>query len=249
MKSETTKYSKLALDVLKCKRCEGNKCKELGISYEKIDYHNLPLIVGRDYSKSKKRVCIIAQNPGESKKQSIDEEQKRLKKFYKYKKDKDYNAFCDFMVKKRFSGVKETRCELFDNFHVLTNLDILPSQIAFTNVVKCRTKDNKTPGGKLINKCSEHLENEIKALKPKVVITIGAEARKRIKEMYRNEDMPFNFYCIPHTSRGGNISLQTCGWSKKKGEWKFKKDYVPKKSTYMDDLETILDTIGKEIKA
>ena len=90
MESEHTKYSELAWDVLNCKKCPKKNCKELSTYSEKTDYHNLPLIVGRDYSK--RRVCIIAQNPGEFKKQSIDEEQKHLQKFYRFKKNKDYDA-------------------------------------------------------------------------------------------------------------------------------------------------------------
>lgn len=244
MKSDTTKYSELAWDVLKCKRCEGNKCKELGISYEKIDYHNLPLIVGRNYSKSKKRVCIIAQNPGESTKQSIDEEQTHLQKFYRSEKNKDYEAFCEFMVKERFSGVKKWK--LFDNFHVLTNLDILPSQIAFTNVVKCRTTDNNGLGQPLIRKCSYHLENEIKALEPKFVITLGAPARDEIKRLPK--DKKVNVFSIPHTSRTWGQPIKEFGWSIKNGKWDFNgnKKY---NNTYRCDLENILKEIGERIKA
>jgi DNA polymerase len=49
--------------------------------------------------------------------------------------------------------------------------------IYITNVAKCRPRNNKTPGDKLIQSCSDwHLKDEMRHIKPKYVVLMGATA-------------------------------------------------------------------------
>jgi DNA polymerase len=52
------------------------------------------------------------------------------------------------------------------------------SDFYVTNVVKCRPKRNKTPDMDIVNACYNHLEPELKAINPKVILFLGQDARR-----------------------------------------------------------------------
>jgi len=45
-----------------------------------------------------------------------------------------------------------------------------------TNIVKCRPEKNRTPTLEEINNCAPYLQQQIKALQPKVIVTLGKSA-------------------------------------------------------------------------
>jgi uracil-DNA glycosylase family 4 len=45
-----------------------------------------------------------------------------------------------------------------------------------TNIVKCRPEKNRTPTAEEIKNCAPYLEQQIKALQPKVIVTLGKSA-------------------------------------------------------------------------
>lgn len=49
-------------------------------------------------------------------------------------------------------------------------------KIYITNVIKCRPPDNRTPKKEEVEKCRTWLEEQIKILKPKLIITLGCSA-------------------------------------------------------------------------
>lgn len=52
----------------------------------------------------------------------------------------------------------------------------LQSYSYITNIVKCRPERNRTPTTEEIKNCAPYLEQQIKALAPKVIITLGKSA-------------------------------------------------------------------------
>jgi DNA polymerase len=52
----------------------------------------------------------------------------------------------------------------------------LQSYSYITNIVKCRPEKNRTPTTEEIKNCAPYLEQQIKALAPKVIITLGKSA-------------------------------------------------------------------------
>jgi DNA polymerase len=52
----------------------------------------------------------------------------------------------------------------------------LQSYSYITNIVKCRPEKNRTPTAEEIKNCAPYLEQQIKALAPKVIVTLGKSA-------------------------------------------------------------------------
>lgn len=57
---------------------------------------------------------------------------------------------------------------------------INPDDVYITNTVKCRPPDNKKPNAGQMKACRKYVEEEISAIKPEYVITLGAIASKGI---------------------------------------------------------------------
>ena len=54
--------------------------------------------------------------------------------------------------------------------------DTLPVKFSITNALKCGTPNKKAPTTKEINRCKHRLIEEIKQLKPKLIVTLGKPA-------------------------------------------------------------------------
>lgn len=51
-------------------------------------------------------------------------------------------------------------------------------KLYLTNIIKCRMPHNATPTGKIIDKCSTYIQQQIDIIKPKVIICLGLAASK-----------------------------------------------------------------------
>jgi DNA polymerase-1 len=65
------------------------------------------------------------------------------------------------------------RAGQFQERHVFRGSGIVRAHVRLTNAVRCRPKDNKTPGTNEIRACRYHLEDEIARIKPKVIVLLG----------------------------------------------------------------------------
>lgn len=62
----------------------------------------------------------------------------------------------------------------------LESISIKRENIYITNVVKCRPPQNREPRDEEIESCSIYLESQILLLKPKIIVTLGNIAGKKI---------------------------------------------------------------------
>ena len=69
-----------------------------------------------------------------------------------------------------FMGVSGKVLDTYLDLYDLTHLSYV------TNIVKCRPEKNRTPTSEEIENCAPYLKTQIKALKPKVIITLGKSA-------------------------------------------------------------------------
>jgi DNA polymerase-1 len=65
------------------------------------------------------------------------------------------------------------RAGSFLDRHVFRGSGIERSSIRLSNAIRCRPKNNKTPGTSEIKLCRHHLEAEIERIKPKVIVLLG----------------------------------------------------------------------------
>lgn len=63
---------------------------------------------------------------------------------------------------------------------ILESLGVKRESIYITNVVKCRPPGNREPKDEEVEACSIYLESQILLLKPKVIVTLGNVAGKKI---------------------------------------------------------------------
>lgn len=69
-----------------------------------------------------------------------------------------------------FMGVSGKVLDTYLDLYDLTHLTYV------TNIVKCRPEKNRTPTSEEIANCAPYLEQQIKALQPNVIITLGKSA-------------------------------------------------------------------------
>jgi DNA polymerase len=56
---------------------------------------------------------------------------------------------------------------------LLAHIDMKRSDVFITNVVKCRPPSNRDPQPDELSACSAYLEKQIRAINPKVIVTLG----------------------------------------------------------------------------
>jgi len=62
---------------------------------------------------------------------------------------------------------------------LLAEIDLKRSDIFITNIVKCRPPNNRDPQDNEISVCWPYLEEQVKLIKPKLIITLGRYAMNR----------------------------------------------------------------------
>jgi|BEDMetMinimDraft_2_1075160.scaffolds.fasta_scaffold00047_29 uracil-DNA glycosylase, family 4 len=67
------------------------------------------------------------------------------------------------------------------------------SELFITNVVKCRPPGNRKPKAAEIEACRKHLLQQIKIVKPEVIVTLGLTALQFFKDAERIQELPFEY--------------------------------------------------------
>lgn len=69
--------------------------------------------------------------------------------------------------------------EIFGKFLTLCDMDKEKS-VFVTNILKCRPADGETPGESHYDACMEHLRNQVRFIKPKIIVCMGEIAAKKM---------------------------------------------------------------------
>lgn len=56
---------------------------------------------------------------------------------------------------------------------LIESINLKRSKVFIANVVKCRPPSNRDPSSEELKACSEYLERQIRAINPKVIVTLG----------------------------------------------------------------------------
>lgn len=152
--------------VIACTRCTASTCPNLlRDANENVPQ---PGYVGSAYSKA--RVLLVGQNPGTPKSRELQ--------------DRPYTAALralrDEPTLNRYAELSAVlrdfiaRWPVTNNYFPLNECGLALEDIAYCNVIRCRTDLDKKPNGKLADACvSEHFTHWLRCLAPKVVIFIG----------------------------------------------------------------------------
>jgi DNA polymerase len=63
---------------------------------------------------------------------------------------------------------------------ILTSISLTRDDIYITNIVKCRPPGNRDPRSEEVIACWPYLEEQIKILRPRIIVTLGAPAAKTL---------------------------------------------------------------------
>ena len=165
------KFAKVVL----CEECDPNQVPNL-LRNETFDVPQ-PGYIGRDYEK--KRVLLVGQNPGKSPPQRKKQDEKYaeyLKGVAQEPNEANMKILHDFL----FGDI-----QTWDvwNYFPLKEANLQFGDIAYLNLVRCRTNCNSPPTAGLWRVCRrEHFEPWLDWLKPNVVVCIGKWSHDRVKD-------------------------------------------------------------------
>ncbi len=148
-----------------------------------------PGYIGANYENT--RVLLAGQNPGESPERFKSQDTQFAKaKVTLRKNPNDYNA----VELKRIQDKIMPTWDVFNNYFPLKLCGLQLDDIAYTNVVRCRTKKNAPPGVRIANACiSRHFVRWLDWLKPCVVVCIGKYAHDKISDELEIRKIPNGF--------------------------------------------------------
>lgn len=159
-------------DVVACKRCTNHDSKNL----LRDDRKNIPQPGFVDKNYEKYRILFVGQNPGiPSTDDRSCKDQKYTQSIRELAKEWNVESYQNFyQLTIDFMGDWPIYKRHFQFHEVGLTLD----DIAYCNVVRCRTKNNAALSKTLIHNCSEHFRASIETLKPRLIIFIGKAAYK-----------------------------------------------------------------------
>lgn len=87
---------------------------------------------------------------------------------------------------------------------ILNSIGFTRNEIYITNIFKCSLSENKNPNSEEIKNCIPYLLNQIKLIKPKIILTLGEftvntllKTRKKLSELRKNKYNLNNIILIP----------------------------------------------------
>lgn len=172
--------------VVACARCTTATCRNLlRDANENVPQ---PGYIGSDYSRG--RVLLVGQNPGTPKSREVQ--------------DRPYTAALralrDAPTPKRYAELFEVlhnfipQWPVTNNYFPLDECDLTLEDIAYCNVIRCRTDRDKKPNKSLAAECvSEHFAHWLRCLAPNIVIFIGKWAWEHGQHAVATTGIPYTF--------------------------------------------------------
>lgn len=180
--------------VIACERCSLETCANL--LRDQGENVAQPGYIGSNYSKS--RVLLVGQNPGTPKSREVLDRPytAALRALRDEPSHQTYSELC--RVLRNFIP----HWPVTNNYFPLSESGLTLDEIAYCNIIRCRTESDKKPNRKLAQACiEEHFEHWLNFLQPAVVIFIGKWASEYGQIAVRSRGIPF-----AHMNRQRNLS-------------------------------------------
>lgn len=169
-KFEITKHF---VDVLACDRCSHAGSRKL----LRDDLENVPQpgFIGDLYWST--RVLLVGQNPSQPNQQLQANDRNYTAALRRVRDAQDLASY-DQLYKTTRKFVPSW--PVHGSYFPLSETGLTLDQIAYCNLVRCRTVDNAAPGSRLIDQCvNSHFRTALDLLEPKAVVFIGKWAYDR----------------------------------------------------------------------
>lgn len=159
-------------EVIRCDRCTTATDRNLARTATNVPQ---PGFIGTNYAA--RRIMLVGQNPGESRERLKDRDEpymEALRQLGQTPSPETLNHFQD-VVRAYAEHWPITRAHF-----PLQQCGLSLDDIAYCNVVRCRTTRDAAPGPRLVGACvSTHFEQWLDLLKPRLVVFIGRWAADR----------------------------------------------------------------------
>lgn len=179
-------WPKLFSEVVGCELCSNaiEKC----ILRDMQDNVPQPGYVGRKYSN--KRILLVGQNPGVGNGVTEARSHNYLEKLREIRDTPSAKVFSD--LQDILTSLIPT-WPVHGNYFPLDEAGLGLDEIAYINLVRCRTCSNGKPSVGMINNCSSHFEKWILRLNPKAIVFIGKWASDNSKSLVDSHNIQHIF--------------------------------------------------------
>jgi len=172
--------------IVACNACSPARSPKL----KRDDSNNVPQpgYIGRRYSE--RRVLLIGQNPADTDRFTSEDERytNALGRIRDDPNDRHYDEV------QRLLDAFIPRWPVSENYFPLKECKLSLAEIAYFNVVRCRTRGNATPDTRMSQNCVQrHLARWLDLLEPKVVVFIGKWAADQAGHEISARSIPWAF--------------------------------------------------------
>ncbi len=188
--------------VISCLRCDTSACKKM----LRDDGENVPQpgFIGERFHE--RRILLVGQNPA-------------IPKSYMAARDRIYTAALrhvrDDRSAENWAKLQEVLLEFVPDWPVqrryfpLKESGLTLPEIAYCNIVRCRTKENGEPSVRMISECADnHFVRWLDLLKPRAIVFIGKWAYDEGSHYARDRQIPCGFMnrwrSLPRDARAEN---------------------------------------------
>jgi len=157
----------LCTEVINCNACSG--CGKSAILRDETFNVPQPGFVGSAYTE--KRVMFIGQNPGVSPERSRTDDTRLAELLLELAKDPGTEPYAELRA---FLADFMDKWAITQRYLPLRSFGLSLDEIAYLNVVRCRTRQNIAIPKAMTARCAQlHLERWLDTLQPKVVVFLG----------------------------------------------------------------------------
>ena len=198
LESAHTEFAK----VINCTRCNHDSCPKL----LRDQGNNLPQpgYVGNRYHET--RILLVGQNPGVSTKSLSEADRQYATALNQLGKTESKDGY------KLLSSVLDQIIPMWPvhkTYFPLEECGLTLAEIAYCNVVRCRTRSNAAPCASVVREClGSHFDRWLDWLNPKAVVFIGKWALNRGGDSVRSRAIPYDYInrdrSLNSTQRSGN---------------------------------------------
>ena len=174
-------------NVIECERC--NALTDSRLLRDKDENVPQPGYIGRNYEKY--RLLLIGQNPGVCPPSMIEKDTIYMKSLLDLASQRTINSYeqlyqimlkfvPEWPVQKSYFPLKECGLGLED--------------IAYCNIVRCRTSENTKPSKRIAQNCiEEHLVSLINTIEPKIIVCIGKWAYDQLILLLKDKSITVTY--------------------------------------------------------
>jgi len=172
--------------VISCARCDRLTCRKI----VRDDEENVPQpgFVGARFFE--KRILLAGQNPGVPNQRLAADDRVYTAALRRVRDERSLESLGQLQTVLR--GFVPS-WPVHGNYFPLEEAGLELDEIAYCNVVRCRTEGNAAPSSRMIAECQSHFERWLDLLRPRAIVFIGKWAHDQSSRLALERQIPCDF--------------------------------------------------------